>query len=41
MLGTPNEIEEDGRLKGGIVDVLSFRLGVWGRVLPVRYEQQL
>lgn len=40
-LGTPDEVEEDGLLKGGIVDVLSFRLGVRRRVLSVRYEMQL
>ena len=37
-LGTPYEIEEDGRLKGGIVDVLSLGLGVGRRVRSVWHE---
>ena len=37
-LGAPYEIEEDGVLKSGIIDVLSLRLGVWRRVWPVWHE---
>ena len=34
-LGTPSEIKEDGRLKSGIIDVLSLCLGVRRWILPV------